>query len=43
MVKKLFISIISQKEAHMGTAELQVLSFTNRLTSHLELHKDHLY
>lgn len=46
MVKNLFISVISQKEANRGSVEFQVFSFTNkirRLTSHLELHrKDYL-
>nr|YP_010378630.1 ribosomal protein S15 [Prinsepia uniflora]YP_010733545.1 ribosomal protein S15 [Prinsepia sinensis]ARD01041.1 ribosomal protein S15 [Prinsepia sinensis]QYC97710.1 ribosomal protein S15 [Prinsepia uniflora]UUB71168.1 ribosomal protein S15 [Prinsepia uniflora]WEG92718.1 ribosomal protein S15 [Prinsepia sinensis]WEG92801.1 ribosomal protein S15 [Prinsepia sinensis] len=41
MVKNSFISVISQKE-NRGSAEFQIVSFTNRirrLTSHLELHK----
>ncbi|KAL8064606.1 hypothetical protein ABFX02_01G101200 [Erythranthe guttata] len=44
MVKKSFISVISQKEKeeNRGSVEFQVFSFTTkirRLTSHLELHK----
>nr|YP_010413374.1 ribosomal protein S15 [Verbascum sinaiticum]URQ17933.1 ribosomal protein S15 [Verbascum sinaiticum] len=44
MVKKSFISVISQKENEesRGSVEFQVFSFTTkirRLTSHLELHK----
>nr|YP_010387161.1 ribosomal protein S15 [Crinodendron patagua]UPO67183.1 ribosomal protein S15 [Crinodendron patagua] len=48
MVKKSFISVISQeeKEQNKGSVEFQVVSFTNKvqkLTSHLELHrKDYL-
>jgi small subunit ribosomal protein S15 len=48
MVKNSFISVISQeeKEENRGSAEFQIVSFTNkirRLTSHLELHrKDYL-
>nr|CUR04393.1 rps15 [Acacia longispinea]CUR05119.1 rps15 [Acacia obtecta]CUR04411.1 rps15 [Acacia longispinea]CUR04483.1 rps15 [Acacia longispinea]CUR04501.1 rps15 [Acacia longispinea] len=48
MVKKSFISVISQKkkEENPGSIEFQVFNFTNkirRLTSHLELHrKDYL-
>nr|YP_010756796.1 ribosomal protein S15 [Hermannia pinnata]YP_010756806.1 ribosomal protein S15 [Hermannia pinnata]UNV38514.1 ribosomal protein S15 [Hermannia pinnata]UNV38524.1 ribosomal protein S15 [Hermannia pinnata] len=51
MVKNSFISVIFQekkekKEENRGTAEFQIVSFTNkirRLTSHLELHrKDYL-
>nr|YP_008082789.1 ribosomal protein S15 [Prinsepia utilis]AGL94755.1 ribosomal protein S15 [Prinsepia utilis] len=41
MVKNSFISVISQEE-NRGSAEFQIVSFTNRirrLTSHLELHK----
>nr|YP_009687075.1 ribosomal protein S15 [Klainedoxa gabonensis]QDW75822.1 ribosomal protein S15 [Klainedoxa gabonensis] len=45
MVKKSFISIISQEE-NKGSVEFQIVSFTNkiqRLTSHLKLHrKDYL-
>nr|AEX94697.1 ribosomal protein S15 [Dichelostemma capitatum] len=43
MVKNAFISAIRQeKEKNCGSAEFQVLSFTDkihRLSSHLELHK----
>ncbi|KAK8365860.1 hypothetical protein V6Z12_A02G082800, partial [Gossypium hirsutum] len=44
MVKNSFISVIFQekKEENRGSAEFQIVSFTNkirRLTSHLELHK----
>nr|YP_009938672.1 ribosomal protein S15 [Verbascum phoeniceum]QNV46906.1 ribosomal protein S15 [Verbascum phoeniceum]UXP85789.1 ribosomal protein S15 [Verbascum phoeniceum] len=44
MVKKSFISVISQKEneENRGSVEFQVFSFTTkirRLASHLELHK----
>nr|YP_009741509.1 ribosomal protein S15 [Cuphea hyssopifolia]YP_010388730.1 ribosomal protein S15 [Cuphea micropetala]YP_010927498.1 ribosomal protein S15 [Cuphea spruceana]YP_010927582.1 ribosomal protein S15 [Cuphea palustris]QID57782.1 ribosomal protein S15 [Cuphea hyssopifolia]UPQ43897.1 ribosomal protein S15 [Cuphea micropetala]WKK46436.1 ribosomal protein S15 [Cuphea spruceana]WKK46520.1 ribosomal protein S15 [Cuphea palustris]WKK46772.1 ribosomal protein S15 [Cuphea hyssopifolia] len=48
MVKKSFISVISQEEKkeNSGSVEFQVFTFTNkirRLTSHLELHrKDYL-
>nr|NP_084758.1 ribosomal protein S15 [Oenothera elata subsp. hookeri]YP_001687423.1 ribosomal protein S15 [Oenothera biennis]YP_010295000.1 ribosomal protein S15 [Oenothera elata subsp. elata]YP_010295084.1 ribosomal protein S15 [Oenothera villosa subsp. strigosa]YP_010295168.1 ribosomal protein S15 [Oenothera villosa subsp. villosa]YP_010295252.1 ribosomal protein S15 [Oenothera biennis x Oenothera glazioviana]YP_010295336.1 ribosomal protein S15 [Oenothera biennis x Oenothera villosa]YP_010295420.1 ri len=41
MVKKAFISVISQEE-NRGSVEFQVVSFTNkirRLTSHLEFHR----
>nr|AMC32476.1 ribosomal protein S15 [Euphorbia esula] len=48
MVKKAFISVISQKEKdeNKGSVEFQIVTFTNkirRLTLHLELHrKDYL-
>nr|YP_010385933.1 ribosomal protein S15 [Leptopus chinensis]UPM52409.1 ribosomal protein S15 [Leptopus chinensis] len=48
MVKKSFISIISEEEKkeNTGSVEFQIVSFTNkirRLTSHLEFHrKDYL-